>query len=426
MTVETDREGIHAIHPVIDELWPAIVAGIDARHQNAVRFRRLLHAHPESSGQEWHTTATVAETLRTMGFEPRVCNDDIGVTTELDLHASGEQVIALRAELDCVGVDDEKDVDYRSVNRGLCHACGHDAHTTIVLEAMAALHEHRETLRRAGLRCNVRAVFQPAEESAKGAASMIEQGAVDNVAAIFAVHVDPFLEVGRIGVRTGPLTSSSQVFEARVYGRSGHTARPFEAIDPIPAATNLVSLFYELGPRSMDPRYPLALSVAAFHAGAAYNAIPDAAIIGGTIRTTRLVDLDHVRDRMNRIARGVAEATDTRIEMDYQHFVPPTNNDATLIDLISRAGRDVLGPGGVQWIDVASLGAEDFSFYQAVVPGAIVRLGAALPDPRDRRALHNSRFDIDERTLAVGAKLQVRSVLYAAVGAMATPPAAST
>ncbi|MCA9296178.1 MAG: amidohydrolase, partial [Phycisphaerales bacterium] len=186
-------------------------------------------------------------------------------------------------------------------------------------------------------------------------------------------------------------------------------------------ATNLVSLFYALGPGSMDPRYPLALSVAAFHAGAAYNAIPDTAIIGGTIRTTRQADLDHVRDRMNKIARGVAEATDTRIELDFQHFVPPTNNDATLIDVISRAGLDVLGPGGVQWIDVASLGAEDFSFYQAVVPGAIVRLGAALPDPAERRALHNSRFDIDERALSIGAQLLVRSVLYAAADATAGP-----
>ncbi|MCA9297290.1 MAG: amidohydrolase, partial [Phycisphaerales bacterium] len=297
MDAHTDRENIRASNPALDELWPSLAAGIDARREDAVRFRRMLHAQPETSGQEWSTTATVADRLRAIGLDPRVYSEDVGVTADLDLNGSSGAFIALRAELDCVGVDDEKEVDYRSMNRGLCHACGHDAHTTIVLEAMAALHEHRDALRKAGLRCNVRAVFQPAEESAKGAASMIEQGAVDTVAAIFAVHVDPFLEVGRIGVRTGPLTSSSQVFEARIYGRSGHTARPFEAIDPIPAATNLVSLFYELGPRSMDPRYPLALSVAAFHAGAAYNAIPDTAIVGGTIRTTRQADLDHVRDR---------------------------------------------------------------------------------------------------------------------------------
>jgi len=396
-------------------LWMEMTRWLESRRDEAIRFRRHLHAHPEPSGEELRTTATVADALYTMGLEPHIRDGDIGVTADLIIDPGCDDVVALRAELDCVGVDDDKSVAYRSRSRGYCHACGHDAHTTIVLHALAALHEHREALHGLGVRSNIRAIFQPAEESARGADSMMRQGVLHDVRAIFAVHVDPFLEVGRIGVRYGPLTSSSQVFEACVFGRSGHTARPFEAVDPIPAATNLVAQFYELGPRSMDPRYPLALCVAAFHAGTAYNAIPETAVIGGTIRTTRQVDLDLVTKCMRAVARGVAESTGTRVDLDFKQYVPPTNNDATLIDLMASAARDVLGDDGVQWIDVPSLGAEDFAFYQTSVPGAIVRLGAAMPDVTQRRPLHNSRFDIDERSLHIGAAVLARTAILAAM-----------
>ncbi|MEM7229359.1 MAG: amidohydrolase [Planctomycetota bacterium] len=413
MTMSSDTP--HASHGKMNaDILRAIDQTIDDLHDESIRIRRYLHANPEASEHEFETTKFVANQLREMTLTPKIYANDLGVTADIDLGGTSGQVVALRAELDCVGVDDEKVVDYRSTNEGLCHACGHDAHMTIVMTAAKAIQMHASALREHGMRCNIRPLFQPAEETAKGAESMVEQSAVRDASAIFAVHVDPFLEVGRLGMRVGPMTSSSQMFEARIRGRSGHTARPFEAVDPIPAATSLVGLFYQLGPRSKDPRYPLALTVAAMHAGTAYNAIPDTAIIGGTIRAMRQVDLDRVMERMRSVARGVSEATGTRVELDFQRFVPPTMNDGSLVELMARVGTDLLGPAAVQTIDVASIGAEDFAFFQQVVPGAIIRLGAAMPQPHERRGLHNSHFDIDEKALAIGAKVMARSAVLAA------------
>ncbi len=396
--------------------FDAIDETIDLRADEMIAFRRHLHREPEGSGKETQTTATVAAALRKSGFEPRVMGDGLGIVCDLDVGGTSGQFIALRAELDCVDVNDDKKISYASTRKNLCHACGHDAHSTIVLSAMAAMLEQRDALRTLGLRHNIRAVFQPAEETAVGAKSMIEQGATRHVAAMLAVHVEPFIETGVIGLRIGPLTSACRSFEIHIRGRSGHSARPFQALDPIPAAVSLTDLFYQLCPRSMDSRYPLALTVASLNAGHAFNAIPDHAIIRGTLRTARVEDLQAVEARMWNIIKGVEQATGCQITMTSPVYAPPTNNDASIIELMNVAATNLLihGGAGVKWMDVPSLGAEDFAFFQEVVPGAIVRLGAALPDVEARKPLHSSLFDIDERCIAIGAKFLARSALLAA------------
>jgi amidohydrolase len=377
-------------------------------------LRRQIHANPEASGHERATTALVAKELREAGLEPRVMRDGIGVVADIDLGARSSEYVALRAELDCVNVDDDKQVSYASKNPGLCHACGHDSHTTIVLAAARAIHHSRSQLQCVELSHNVRIVFQPAEETATGARMMIEQGALDSVRAILAVHVEPFIEAGIIGLRKGPLTSACKSFHIAIKGRSGHTARPYQAIDPIPAAVSIIDLFYQLGPRSMDSRYPLALGVGSVNAGSSFNAIPDEAEIRGTLRTARLEDLDAVQKKMESIVSGIAKATGCEITMDFPQYAPPTNNDPALIDIMADAATGFLGSKGIQWLDVPSLGAEDFAFYQEKIPGAIVRLGAAVPDVKQRRSLHSSMFDIDERALTIGAEFLTRSILVAA------------
>jgi amidohydrolase len=394
--------------------FAAVDDSIERREDEMLAFRRHVHSEPEASGAEFATTALVANVLRDSGLNPRVMKDHVGVVCDLDLGAAGDHFIALRAELDCVSVSDDKTVDYASTRRGLSHSCGHDAHSTIVLAAIQSLHEQREILRTLGLRHNIRAIFQSAEETANGAKSMIEQGATDRVAAMLALHVEPFDDVGTIGLRVGPLTSACKCFLISVKGRSGHSARPFQAIDPIPAACSLVDLFYQLGPRSMDSRYPLALTVASLNAGSAFNAIPDHAIIRGTLRASRHEDLEAVEQRMHNVIRGVEQATGCRISMEFPQHAPATDNHAELIEVMNVAGKNLLGPEAMKWIDVPSLGGEDFAFFQQVVPGAIVRLGAAVPDRDERQPLHSSLFDIDERCLPIGAKFLARSALLAA------------
>ncbi|MCP3905166.1 MAG: amidohydrolase [Planctomycetes bacterium] len=387
------------------ELEDLIARYVDDREERLIKLRRRMHATPEASGQERETTHLVAETLRDFGYEPKVMADDVGVIVDIDLGAPSGTRIALRSELDCVGVNDDKQAYYASTHPGLCHACGHDAHTTILLAVAGAIAEHRDLLSTRVFRHNLRLVFQPSEETATGARSMIKQGALDGVEAIIAVHVDPTIDAGSIGLRNGALTSAAKAFHATVRGRSGHSARPFEAVDPIPGATSLVGLFYQLGPRSMDSRYPLALTVASIQGGSVFNAIPDQATVAGTLRASRLRDMEAVQKRMHSVAKGVAESTGCEITLEFVNSTPATDNDPDVIQAFADIGSSLLGRDHVQWLDVPSLGGEDFAFYQELIPGAIIRLGAALEDIRSRRPLHSSLFDINETALAIGAKV---------------------
>lgn len=405
---------------MIDQVRNA-VAGLQA---DMVRWRRHLHQHPELSYQETNTVRFVIERLQAEGIEVR---GDVGrlspdkpgtgaIAYVRGTKAPSDACVALRADLDALPIHEVGDKPYISLNPGVMHACGHDAHTAIVLGALLALGTQRDALRSIGATHNIRAIFQPAEESAAGALSMIRQGAIDNVQAIFAVHVDPFLEPGVIGFRNGPLTSACTVFDIAIKGRSGHTARPFEAIDPIPAAANIVSLLYQLAPRSMDSRYPLALAVASINAGSTVNTIPSEATVRGTLRTARAQDQLAVQQRMEAVVQSVAHATGCEARLTFPTTVPATNNDPHLIDLMVSAATELFGPQAVTWIEVPSMGGEDFAYYQQNIPGAIVRLGAALPDPAQRQPLHSGMFDIDERALHIGAKLLARTAVKRVCG----------
>jgi len=389
----------------------AIDAWIDTHDADMVRFRRRVHATPESSGAERATTALVAEQLRDAGLEPRIMADGIGVVVDVATAPDHDSSVALRCELDCVTVGDDKQVPYASTRPGLCHACGHDAHTTMVLWAALAAHQDRAALSSLGLRHNLRCIFQPAEETAVGARSMINQNALAGVAAILAVHVDPHRPTGVIGVRKGALTSGAKGFEITIRGRGGHSARPNEAIDPLPAAVNIASMFYQLCPRVVDSRHPVVLTVGSIIGGTAANAIPDEAVMKGTLRSAHLEDMELVQRRMEHIVEGVREATGCEIDIRVPYHAPPTDNDGRLIEVIADAAGELLGPANVEWIEQASLGAEDFAFYQELIPGAIVRLGTAGPDAQTRWPLHSPRFDIDERALNLGVKLLLRSAL---------------
>lgn len=394
-------------------LWESIAAIIDARSERLVKLRRLLHATPEPSNEEVATTALIAQTLREAGLQPRVMQNEVGVIVDLDLGAAGGTFIAGRAELDGVRVDDDKQVPYASTKPGLCHACGHDVHATALLGAILSIAERRDELVSRGMRHNVRCIFQPAEESATGARSMIEQGALGGVEAIAALHVEPFMETGTIGVRRGAMTAACKTFRINVQGKSGHSARPYQALDPIPAAINIVSLFYQLAPRSVDARNPLAITVASIQSGASFNAIPDRAIIAGALRTTREEDLAQVQARMQAICEGVAHSTGCEVVIEFPEYAPATKNDLAVLSAIVEAGREIVGADGVQWIDLPSMGAEDFSFYQQLIPGAFARIGAARPgsEMRSRKPLHSSLFDVDEASIPLATKVMSRTLL---------------
>ena len=386
------------------ELRRHLMQSIEERRERLIRLRQRLHASPERSGREFETTKLVAQILEEHGLEPRRLEGDVGVVVDIDLGAPSKPLVALRCEIDAVVVNDDKQVPYASTQPGLCHACGHDVHATVQMACGVVLAEHRERLSHYAFRHNLRLIFQPAEETATGARSMIRQGVLSGVEGIMAIHVDPSVESGRITVRYGPMTSATKEFRVSIRGRSGHSARPHEAVDPIPAATTIVSLFYQLAPRSMDSRYPLALTVASIQSGAAANAIPDCATIRGTLRAARSVDVEAVQKRMESVVRGVREATGCDVDLEFPTSCPATNNDPELVDLLRETTEESLGAGSLEELEAPSLGAEDFAYYQELVPGAIVRLGSAAENVRLRRPLHSSLFDVHPDTLEHGAR----------------------
>ncbi len=405
---------MHAPHPPAESHRWAIQqleAWLDEQAATFVRLRRRIHATPEASSTERGTTALIVDNLKQAGLNPQVMTDNIGVVVDVIVAPDSDTFIALRAELDAVGVRDDKLVPYASTRDDLCHACGHDAHATMVLSAACAAHKHRDALATLGLKHNLRFIFQPAEETAVGARLMINQNVLDSVLSIIAVHVDPHRRSGTIGLRNGPLTSGAKGFDIIIHGRGGHSARPNEAIDPLPAAINIASMLYQLCPRVIDSRQPVVLTIGSLHSGTAANAIPDTSTIRGTLRSTRLESMELVQRRMESIIEGVAQATGCTVELHIPYHAPPTNNDKHIIDVMEAAANDLLGPENVSWIDQPSMGAEDFAFYQELIPGAIIRLGSAGDTAATQWPLHSPRFDIDESVLGIGSKFLLRVAL---------------
>jgi amidohydrolase len=295
------------------------------------------------------------------------------------------------------------------------HACGHDGHATMALAAAVALWNAREVLPGG---TDWRAIFQPAEEVGEGAAEMVAAGALEHVQAIVALHVDPELEVGRLGHRSGALTANCQDLRVTIEGVAGHAARPHLAIDPIGVAAQYITSVYQFVPRSVDAREPAVVTFGAIHGGASANVIPPLVELLGTIRTVDLVTAARVSERMVQIARGLAEASGALINVSVSNGTNAVSNDPRVTALCVRAAGEVVGPANVESILLPSMGGEDFSGYLAHVPGCMLRLGVATPGGA-RHSLHSPGFDLDERALAIGAKVLAHSmVLLAHSGAV--------
>ncbi len=393
---------MHDWRRVIDEF-------LEERIAEWIAIRRYFHTHPEPSREEYQTTQRIVRLLGEAGIAHQVVPSGRGVIAgPEDDGSKPARRIALRADIDALRIQDEKDVPYRSSRDGLMHACGHDAHTTMVLAAARALDHLREQAR---LPFRWRAIFQPAEEEGEGAAEMVGAGAMDGVDAILALHVDPDRPLGCIGVRRGPLTASCGEFHAVVLGRGGHAARPHQAIEAIPAAAQFVASVHQLVPRSVDSRDPMVVTFGAISGGSQSNVIPERVILRGTIRTLGRRISTAVEERMRQIASGIATATGTSITLTFLHGPDAVVNDPAVTDVMSAAAAEVVGTEGVAEIPLPSLGGEDFSAYLSHAPGCLLRLGVASPGATDWPSLHSPRFDIDERALLIGAKVLARAAV---------------
>lgn len=376
-----------------------------------VAARRHLHSRPELSGQEKETAEFLARRLADAGLEPRLLPAGNGVLCDIGERPGA--LVALRADLDALPIADRKDVPYRSRVDGVSHACGHDVHAAVVLGAGLAL----ARLGASGLLPGrVRLILQPSEEVfPSGSLDVIAAGGLDEVSSIYAVHCDPRLAFGRVGLRTGPLTAAADQVRVTLTGPGGHTARPQHTADLVHALGRLVTEVPALLNSLVDPRAGLSLVFGSMHAGSAPNAIPQEGYASGTVRVLDRDAWDGVPDLVTRLVHQVVAPTGAVAQVEYTRGVPPVVNEPHATAVLAAAGAAALGPGAV--VDTPqSMGGEDFSWYLEHVPGAMARLGTAGPgQPRD---LHQGTFDVDERAIGVG----VRLLAAAAVGALSAAP----
>ncbi len=386
----------------------SIDAAVDDLMERMVALRRHLHAHPEPSGAELQSSLYLYQLFDEMGLAVRMGPEGCGVVAE-SRNPNGGRRIALRADIDALRIEDQKQTPYRSTVPEVMHACGHDAHTATVFGALAAL-DRLECDRALPWPVTWRGIFQPAEETGNGARAMIGAGALEDVAAIVATHVDPTRPAGTIGVRPGVLTASCDDMRVTVQGRGGHAARPHESNDPIAAAAELVSTLYQYVPRATDSQDAVVVSFGQIHGGQNANVIPEQVVLEGTVRTldrdVREKTIRHIRT----LAEGIEQVTGTKVDVFFQRGSPSVYNDEGLTKLVNSMASELLGADKVLTMPRPSMGSEDFAYYLERVPGVMFRLGAA-GDNGAWPGLHTPTFDIDERCLAVGAKILARTVV---------------
>jgi amidohydrolase len=385
-----------------------IDAAVDETMDRMIALRRHLHAHPEPSGKELQSSLHLYRLFDEIGLPVRVGPEGCGVIVE-SRNPNGERRIALRADIDALRIEDQKQTPYRSTVPEVMHACGHDAHTATVFGALLAL-DRLECDRSLPWPVTWRGIFQPAEESGDGAKAMISAGALDGVSTILAAHVDPTRRAGVIGLKSGPLTASCDDMRITVRGRGGHAARPHESNDPIAAAAELVSTLYQFVPRATDSQDAVVVSFGQIHGGQNSNVIPEEVMLEGTVRTlngdVREKTVAHIRT----LAEGIEQVTGAKLGINFRRGSPSVQNDEEITKLVSRVAGELLGEKNVQSMTRPSMGSEDFAYYLEHVPGMMFRLGAA-GDGKAWPGLHTPMFDVDERCLAVGAKIFARTVV---------------
>lgn len=396
--------------PLAASLRSHLDAVLTAEEPGLIALRRDLHAHPELGRGEVRTTSVLHDRLTAGGLSPRMLPNGVGLVCDVG-PASG-RTVALRADIDALPLPDEKLVPYRSTRPGVCHACGHDAHAAMLVGAGLALHRWGGELPG-----RVRLVFQPAEESTPGGAiDAVKAGVLEGVERILALHCDPRVEVGRLGVRVGAITAAADTVEVRLTGPGGHTARPHLTSDLVFALSKLVTDLPAGLSRLVDPRSGLSLVWGMISAGSAPNAIPQSGVARGTMR---MLD-PSVQDTAAGLLQSLIESTvapyGARAELVYARGVPAVVNDAASTGLLAAAAEAGLGPDSTEPTP-QSLGGEDFAYYLEHVPGALARLGVRTPGSTGVPAdLHSGTFDIDERALACG----VRVLVHAATAALTT------
>ena len=365
-------------------------------------YRRDFHQYPELSFQEYRTAETISKHLESFGIEHRTGVGKTGVVGEI-VFGDGP-TIALRADMDALLIQEVGDLKYKSKNEGVMHACGHDGHMAILLGAANALSKNKKLKKG-----KVRFIFQPAEEGAGGARYMIKDGCLDQVDEIYGLHLWNYQPVGEIGVKNGPIMAAADMFDIIIKGKGGHGATPQGTVDAIIVASNLITMLQTIVSRNTNPLDNTVVTIGEINGGQNFNVIADEVRLTGTTRAYTENNRNMIKKRMQDIIDGVSKSFGAEIVLKYKEGYPPTVNHEDPTKLILEASSMVVGKGaGYPYL---SMGGEDFSYYLQKVPGCFFFVGSA-PDKNNILSTphHCSHFDIDERSLLIGASVYVNLI----------------
>jgi len=361
-----------------------------------VAIRRDIHKHPELSFEEERTGEVVAQALESFGLSPTRQVAGTGVVA--DVGDGDGPIVVLRADLDALPMTEETGLPYASVNPGVMHSCAHDGHTACLLGAAALLAEAPPEGGR------VRLLFQPAEERGNGALVVCNEGWMEGVSAVFGIHVDNRWPAGHVVVSPGPCCAASRSFAIEIIGKGGHAARPHEGVDAIVAGAAIVTAMQTIVAREVPAAKAAVVTVGHFVGGAHRSTLAGTASLKGTMRCFDEAVADHLRASVDRVVRGVAAAHRCTVAVEFGEGCPAVINDPDVVAVARRAATAVVGADRVLPLPHPNTGAEDFSFYLRHAPGAYARLGGRPPEAAELVPTHNTRFDWDERTIAVGAR----------------------
>jgi amidohydrolase len=363
-----------------------------------VADRRTIHSHPEMGYEEEQTSTLVQARLRDLGIQYRSGLAKTGVVAQIKGELGEGPCVLLRADMDALPIDEKSGVPFASEVPGVMHACGHDAHTAMLLGAAQLILERRSTF--AG---TVKLMFQPAEEGGAGAARMIEDGVLGDppVDAAFMLHVWPELDAGTVSFGPGPQLAGADAFTITIEGQGGHAAHPHSAIDPIVVGAHVVVALQTLVSREVDPTVPAVVTLGSFNAGNKSNVIPDRAVLQGTIRAFDDELFAHLEQRLREVVTGVATTLRAKAHIEFEMRYPPSVCDPDMAYQLGLTARSLLGPEAV-FDSHPEMGAEDFAFVLQKVPGAMLWLGVKHPSWPKPKPVHTATFDIDESALPIG------------------------
>ncbi|AFY74363.1 amidohydrolase [Synechococcus sp. PCC 7502] len=370
-----------------------------------VHWRRSLHRFPELGFKETRTANLIIDKLAAWGipYESEIAHTGVVAMIKGELGAS--PVLAIRADMDALPIQEENIISYRSQIDGLMHACGHDGHVAIALGTAYYLWQHRSKLKG-----TVKIIFQPAEEGPGGAMPMIEAGVLEQVDAIIGLHVWNNLPLGSVGVRGGALMAAVEFFHCQILGRGGHGAMPHQTVDALLVGAQVVNALQTIVARNVDPLDAAVVTVGEFHAGTATNIIADTARISGTVRYFNPSLGKMLPQRIEQVIAGVCQSLGAKYELCYHKLYPPVINDQAIANLVRSVAESVIEtPAGIV-PECQTMGGEDMSFFLQEVPGCYFFLGSANPDLDLAYPHHHPRFDFDETVLSAGVEIFVRCV----------------